>query len=367
MGYLLLLVAVLAGGLHAAPVRAQTQSLTWERLDVDVAVQPDGSALVTETSVVNFTDGQFGRGFRVFDPDPDIAITDVRASDDAGVALRIERTGSESDGLRLTYFFAAPVERQRRTFTLAYRVRGLVQVATRDNIVLNWSAVFADRSGVAIKASRVIVRLPGDAIVREATAYGVEARRSGADEATVTFEATEPIPSGASLTVDLIFASDVLLPRLAPTPALAATVAPIEPEPSPDTEAPLDAGEAEVGVLVPPTRTPGFPAAIKRFRETQSQPGLLSDVAAQEWLVGFLLLGMIVVSTVLRKIGIIDDSSAESDDDDDAGAYLRRRRERRSRSSSSSSSSSSPRESSSGSSSDSGHSRGKGSGGGGFG
>src|SRR5712692_6215681 len=56
--------AVLALVLAVVPVAlAQSQTLYWERFDVDIAVQSNGDLRVQETQVINFTSGVFHQGF----------------------------------------------------------------------------------------------------------------------------------------------------------------------------------------------------------------------------------------------------------------------------------------------------------------
>ena len=60
-----ILLATLAAGLLAAgTAQAQTQSLYWERFDVNLTVLESGDFVVEEVQTIVFTSGQFHAGYR---------------------------------------------------------------------------------------------------------------------------------------------------------------------------------------------------------------------------------------------------------------------------------------------------------------
>ena len=59
---LAIIIFVLASGTAAA--QSATRSVDWQRFDVDLAWQTDGSLIVTETQTINFH-GTYQQGFRV--------------------------------------------------------------------------------------------------------------------------------------------------------------------------------------------------------------------------------------------------------------------------------------------------------------
>src|SRR5438270_14047497 len=70
---LLLVIALQVGAPTAA---AQGRNVAWNRYDVDLDVQPDGSVQVTETQTIHFQ-GTYQQGFRVIPTDRVTRIDDV--------------------------------------------------------------------------------------------------------------------------------------------------------------------------------------------------------------------------------------------------------------------------------------------------
>ncbi len=96
MGLLVLFVMVLAVG----PAFAQSKSLYWERFDVDMNVNVDGTFDVVETQEIQFTQGSFTYGFRSIDTHLVEEITDIRVSDEVR-SLSRKQYGSTSDFQRV--------------------------------------------------------------------------------------------------------------------------------------------------------------------------------------------------------------------------------------------------------------------------
>lgn len=62
---LIALLALITLFLIFAPAtRAQTKTFNWTNWDIDMALQPDGSLVVTETQTLNFQGEPFTFGFR---------------------------------------------------------------------------------------------------------------------------------------------------------------------------------------------------------------------------------------------------------------------------------------------------------------
>ena len=59
-----LLAILIAFVAWAGPANAQSQSLHWERFDVNVTVLPNGDFVVEEIQEIEFTSGQFHFGYR---------------------------------------------------------------------------------------------------------------------------------------------------------------------------------------------------------------------------------------------------------------------------------------------------------------
>jgi len=80
---LLLLIA----GLGAVPTTAQTTSrtVTWQTYDVDLAIQPDASIVVTETQTIAFN-GTYQQGYRLVPLDRTTGLSDVSVTEVACVS-----------------------------------------------------------------------------------------------------------------------------------------------------------------------------------------------------------------------------------------------------------------------------------------
>ncbi|MCS6774048.1 MAG: DUF2207 domain-containing protein [Thermoflexales bacterium] len=211
----LILSVLIPVALFALPdtASAQTKSLIWERLDTDITVEPNGDLRIVETNVIRFTEGRFTFGFREFDLSRMAGVEDLRVSE-GDIPLEIE-TERDSNALLVKYYFASPAERETRTFTLRYRVRGALRYYP-DGDQLWWKAVYADRSGFAVQQARVTVRLPAGAQAERAEVYGVRAELRGLGESLITAEALEAIPNGDEMEVRVQFPHGVVSGEPAP-------------------------------------------------------------------------------------------------------------------------------------------------------
>src|ERR1044071_9043984 len=66
--------------ISAEPVAAQARSVTWNRYDVALDVQSDGSLQVSETQTIQF-DGTFQQGYRLIPTDRVTSIDSVSVSE----------------------------------------------------------------------------------------------------------------------------------------------------------------------------------------------------------------------------------------------------------------------------------------------
>ena len=114
-----------------------------QRYDVDLAIQEDGSLVVTETAVFDFEGGPFTYVFR------DLAYTEVDAIDrlQASMDGKVLPQGTgpgqveiqAGDPLQVTWHFA-PTSDSTHTFTLVYRVQGAIRQLD-DADALIWRAI----------------------------------------------------------------------------------------------------------------------------------------------------------------------------------------------------------------------------------
>ena len=134
-----------------------------ERFDVQFNLQPDGSALVTETVVFRFEGGPFTFAFREIDPTETDGVTFIDASMD-GVEMplgtqagQVEVTGS--DPLTVKWHFA-PVSDATHEFVVRYRVDGVVRKLDADTI--RWRAIPQEHA-YPIERSSITLTYPATA------------------------------------------------------------------------------------------------------------------------------------------------------------------------------------------------------------
>ncbi|MGE5561190.1 MAG: DUF2207 family protein [Chloroflexota bacterium] len=226
---ILALVTVLTAALTAPAVATSASAarrFRWEHLNVDIEVQPDGSAIITEEQRIAF-EGPYSFVNRVIPLRRLQGISDIAVGDENGWyregidpgyrpvefagykpqgqpgRFTVRRSGGE---VTITWYFIAISE--TRTFRLRYRVAGVVFMRG-DSDEIWWAAIGPDR-GAEVRQARATIRLPervpADSLV--ATAYEDERRLSGAAVITdygADYEYLKPIPEDESWTVRLAF------------------------------------------------------------------------------------------------------------------------------------------------------------------
>jgi hypothetical protein len=80
IGAIFLLVLVVLGGTRSAAAQGAGRSVAWQRFDVDLAIQLDGSVQVSETQAIQFT-GTYQQGYRLVPLDRTTGVTDVSVSE----------------------------------------------------------------------------------------------------------------------------------------------------------------------------------------------------------------------------------------------------------------------------------------------
>ncbi len=193
--------------LVALPGLAQSKSVDWQRMDVDITVNPDGTFTVVETLQIRFLGGPFRFGFRRIPRDRLEKIDNVRVQDENGaykaLDVRVEQGPPRSftvytvgDDYYIRWFFS-PVSDTTRTFRISYRVHGGLRFYD-DGDQLWWKAVFPDRDA-PVRESTVTVVAPGP--VTAYASYFVPAEATKLDERTVRFQAKTQIPAGTAFEV----------------------------------------------------------------------------------------------------------------------------------------------------------------------
>lgn len=142
-----------------------TKSYDADRFDVEAVVQTDGSLLVTETVVFNFHGEPFTYVFRELPTEYTDGIADVVGAIDGRTLPPGDQPGqleiSGRNPLRITWHFE-PIRDASRTFSLTYRLRGLVRQAN-DQDILIWQPL-PDNYEYPIAASLVRLSYPAAAV-----------------------------------------------------------------------------------------------------------------------------------------------------------------------------------------------------------
>jgi hypothetical protein len=151
------LVVLLAVGTAAA----QEKSYHAQRFDVDVTVEEDGSLLVTEIVIFDFTGGPFTFVFRELETDFTDGIEVLAASVDGRVLPRGEVPGqvevSGRDPLRVEWHLE-PSGDVVRTFELRYRLLGVVRQEEETDLLIYQP--LPDEYEYRIESSTVTLTLP---------------------------------------------------------------------------------------------------------------------------------------------------------------------------------------------------------------
>jgi hypothetical protein len=161
---LLIVLALLAVGIM--PVWAAKDYLA-ERFDVQFDLQPDGSALVTETVVFRFNGGPFTYAFREIAATETDGVTFIAASMDGATmplgtqAGEVEVTGD--DPLTVRWHFA-PTSDTTHEFVARYRVAGVVRTGETDTI--RWRAIPQEHA-YPIERSSITLTYPKSARLLE--------------------------------------------------------------------------------------------------------------------------------------------------------------------------------------------------------
>jgi hypothetical protein len=215
--YLLVTLSLLLLLFPAFPVDAQEKTLVWERFDVDIVVNEDGSFDVTEHQQIRFTRGSFTFGFREIPIRNFSYIENWSMTDESGNRYELVRGGSapntftveRSGNSYVIQWYFPPMSNAAETYTLSYRVYGGLRYYEGGD-QLWWRAIYGDRA-FPVLDGRVSVRAP--AVIHEWAAYINErdARDSVTatlinDGRTIIFDLDRRLQSGEELEVRAEFA-----------------------------------------------------------------------------------------------------------------------------------------------------------------
>ncbi|MGD8998748.1 MAG: DUF2207 domain-containing protein, partial [Anaerolineae bacterium] len=204
----ILLPLLVVGLALTTTAHAQTQTLHWERFDVNITVLENGDFVVEEIQEIAFTSGQFRFGYRNIPMDRLEDITDVEVQEgnrqyEPGYGGDYTyRTSIDDDDFVIRWDFPY-TSNSSHEFVLRYTVRGGLRYYEGGDQVY-WKAVYADRS-FPVYGSTVTVGLPDEAEAGPVAAYGTDASISGERTSTVVFEAQETIDPGQEFEVRVQF------------------------------------------------------------------------------------------------------------------------------------------------------------------
>jgi hypothetical protein len=207
-----------------APVAiAQEKSLVWDRFDVDIQVNADGSFDVTEKQTIRFTEGSFTNGYRNIPIRNFSYIDSWSLTDEDGNVYRQSNmpgepytfTVSETDGEYVVRWYFPEVANTAITFDLSYRVNGGLRYYDNGD-QLWWKAIYGDRT-FPVLAGRVRVIMPQDANIQEWAAYinDYDAQESATANlfdggSAVFFELDRRLNSGEEFEVRVEFTPNVV-------------------------------------------------------------------------------------------------------------------------------------------------------------
>ena len=212
---LVVLLFVTALGV-AGPVAAQeTRQLRWDRLDVTIDLNQDGSFRVCEFSDITFVRGSFSTGNAAIPLDrvTDIRDVTVREGNQAyrqgnGTSPNTFRAAREGNELVINWAYP-PTSNRSRSFEVCYTVIGGLRVYPDSNR-LWWKAVPADRP-FPVGTSTITVTLPRPVPAEQldARAFAPGVRTTIVNPTTVRYEAGS-VPANREVEIGLEFPRDVV-------------------------------------------------------------------------------------------------------------------------------------------------------------
>jgi len=208
------LIILLIALFVAFPASAQSKSVVWNRFDVDITVNQDGTFDVVEKQEIFFSGGPFTYGYRNLDKKYTEAINNIQVGDVQGAYLQnnSEQPGTfyvedRGDSIYIKWFFDETTD-TARTFYISYKVHGGLRYYDEGD-QLWWKAVYADRPA-QVKSSVVVVRVPQPAVIENMDTYYTTADMQLLDKQTAKFTAQEPIPPGQPFEVRVQFTHGVV-------------------------------------------------------------------------------------------------------------------------------------------------------------
>lgn len=194
---LITMLLLLSALFYPLPALAQDKSLVWERFDVDLVVNQDGTVDVQEHQTIRFTSGTFRFGYRDL-PVNNLGYIDHWAVTD-GSGNRYQLTNGADEPYTFTVddngnhyvirWYFPPQENSTETYTLSYTVHDALRFYAGGD-QLWWKAIYGDR-GFPVLAGQVKVTAPPGAKIVEWAAYvnAYDAREGNRASATLAEDA----------------------------------------------------------------------------------------------------------------------------------------------------------------------------------
>ncbi|MBD2453132.1 DUF2207 domain-containing protein [Nostoc sp. FACHB-87] len=183
-------------------VQAESAPFYWEFINVDIAVQPNGDMLVTETQKYNFTGEYNHLRSRYIPLDKVDRITEVSVSENGQVLPSTTSTVNNQFWIRWEHQLQPP---ESPTFVLKYRVIGGLRV-NHNYAQVDWEAIFSDRK-VPIKQAQVRVEFPEELTtkIKAFQSFGVVANIRRVDTKTIEAVTKQFLEPGKGLEIQVIF------------------------------------------------------------------------------------------------------------------------------------------------------------------
>ena len=214
--WLMLIVVLLVSSL-CVPTALAASDLAWNRTDVDIQINPDGTLTVTENYDITFGNRTFRKGFATI-PQGRGSLSNVKvwegdrpyAPSGSNAPYTFETSTADNGDLDITWYFP-PTSNSRHQFNVQYTVEdGILYYPEEGYDRLQWIAVPGDHDW-PILASRVTVRTPqGAPILRVGVANDSPATAEQTSANQAVFEATRPLKSDQGIEVRVDFEHGVV-------------------------------------------------------------------------------------------------------------------------------------------------------------
>lgn len=219
-----LLLALVAG--PTLPIAsAQSQSLYWDRYDVDIEVLENGDLRVTETQTITFTSGVFREGYAEISKYNTDRITDITVSENGeaytgystSCCLDDQEFAIEHyDDYVAVVWNMGRTQDETRTFELAYTVEGTIRRYAEGN-EFQWNAIQPGMRDFRIEAATITIRMPpgvplsyADYLIPPEFAGVPMTIEMGADGESATLTADESIGPSEGIQVVAQFPPDTI-------------------------------------------------------------------------------------------------------------------------------------------------------------